>query len=165
VSEFPRREQGNPVDVTGGLSAESLLRRPVRLRGIRLGFPADVLLDVEAMRVVGLEIACGDDERRFLPLAAARVRDDEIAVGSALLLLEGDDLSFYRRRGRMLSAMRGRRVSLAGRHAGVLKDVVVGDDGAVTMLELETGDGRGPARIRVPFDASVAIDDAPASAA
>jgi len=134
----------------------------VRLRGIRLGHPADVLLDVESMRVVGLEVACGDDERRFLPLAAARVREDEIAVGSALLLLEGDDLAFYRRRGRMLSAMRGKPVTLAGRAAGILRDVVVDPDGGVAALSLETADG---ARMDVRVDATVAIGDAPATAA
>jgi hypothetical protein len=166
VNEFPTNRSGNDLDVTGEqLSAQSLLRRPVRLHGIRLGHPADVLLDRESLRVVGLEVACGDDERRFLPLAAARVHDDEIAVHSALMLLEGDDLSFYRRRGRMLSAMRGRSVSHAGRHVGILRDVVLDADGAVSMLEVETTGGPAPVRIRVPLDATVAIEQAPASAA
>jgi hypothetical protein len=114
------------------------------------------------MRVVGVEVACGDDERRFLPLAAARLRDDELAVGSALLLLEGDDLGFYRRRGRLLSALRGRTVTLAGRPTGVLRDLVLTPDGVVVALEVETPTA---ARARVRVDADVQIADAPASAA
>jgi sporulation protein YlmC with PRC-barrel domain len=147
------------------LSAASLLGRPVCLRGIRLGRPSDVLLDRSTMRVVGLEVACGDDVRRFLPLAAARVHDDEIAIRSALLLLEGDDLAFYRRRGRLLSAMRGRAVTLGGRPVGVLRDVLLDGDGAVTQLEVLTGDGRDPARLQVPLDGTVAIAESPATAA
>ena len=153
------------TDGTRTLSAASLLGRPVRLRGIRLGRPSDVLLDRATMRVVGLEVKCGDDAQRFLPLAAARVHDDEIAVRSALLLLEGDDLAFYRRRGLLLSAMRGRGVTLAGRPVGVLRDVLLDAEGAVTLLEVETRDGRDPVRIRVPLDSTVAIADSPASAA
>jgi sporulation protein YlmC with PRC-barrel domain len=153
------------TDGTRALSAGSLLGRPVCLRGIRLGRPTDVLLDPASMRVVGLEVACGDDVRRFLPLAAATVHDDEIAVRSALLLLEGDDLSFYRRRGRLLSAMRGRGVTLAGRPVGVLRDVLLARDGAVTQLEVETRDGPNAVRVRVPLEGTVAVDESPATAA
>ncbi len=162
MSEFSRSGAGQKEGVTRALSADSLLGRPVRLRGIRLGHPSDVLLDAAPLRVVGLEVACGDESRRFLPLAAARVREDEIALGSALLLLQGDDLAFYRRRGRMLSAMRGKTVSFAGRPAGVLRDVIFDPEGLVTVLELEGADG---ARLRVRPDATVVVDDAPASAA
>jgi hypothetical protein len=137
----------------------------VRLRGIPLGRPSDVLLDRATLRVVGLEVACGDEALRFLPLAAAHVHDDEIAVGSALMLLEGDDLAFYRRRGRLLSAMRGNGVTLRGRPVGVLRDVLLDADGAVSMLEVATGDGGGPSRIRVPLDGTVAIAESPATAA
>jgi sporulation protein YlmC with PRC-barrel domain len=165
MTEFPRATRGNDGAVTRALSASSLLGRPVRMRGIRLGRPSDVLLDRATMRVVGLEVACGDDVRRFLPLAAARVHDDEIAVRSALHLLEGDDLAFYRRRGRLLSAMRGRVVTLAGRPVGVLRDVLLDADGAVTLLEVETRDGRDPVRTQVPLDSTVAIADSPATAA
>ena len=165
MTEFPGPGRGNEGAVTTPLSAASLLGRPVRLRGIRLGRPSDVLLDRTTMRVVGLEVACGDDARRFLPLAAAHVHDDEIAVRSALLLLEGDDLAFYRRRGRLLSAMRGSGVTLAGRPVGVLRDVLLDPDGVVTLLEVETRDGRVPARIKVPLDGTVAIAESPATAA
>ena len=165
MTEFPRAARGNDGIVARALSAASLLGRPVRLRGIRLGRPSDVLLERETMRAVGLEVVCGDEVRRFLPLAAAHVHDDEIAVRSALLLLEGDDIAFYRRRGRPLSALRGRGVTLAGRPVGVLRDVLLEPDGTVTLLEVETRDGRDPVRIRVPLDGTVAIADPPANAA
>lgn len=162
---FHRDAHGEDGVVTGVISAGSLLRRPVRLRGIRLGRPTDLLLDVEAMRVVGLEVVCGDDARRFLPLAAARVREDEIAVGSALLLLEGDDVGFYRRRGLSLAALRGRRVVLSGRPAGVLRDVGIAPDGRVTRLVVELPHGRAPVRVDVPEGATLALAAAAAPAA
>jgi hypothetical protein len=162
---FKHDGDGKEGIVTGVLTAESLLRRPVRVRGIRLGRPADLLLDLEAMRVAGLEVLCGDDVRRFLPLAAGRVHEDEIAVGSALLLLEGDDLGFYRRRGRMLSTLRGRQVTLSGRPVGALRDVEVARDGRVTALSVELPQGGGPLRVDVPEGAALALAAAAAPAA
>lgn len=45
---------------------------------------------------------CGDDVERFLVLETADVREEEIAVDSAFLLLE--DVDFYRARSRSLRA-------------------------------------------------------------
>jgi hypothetical protein len=73
------------------------------MHGIQLARPVEALVDPTADRVVGLEIVCGDGARRFLPYAVAEVRDDEIAVDSALTLLEEGDLAFYRPRTRALS--------------------------------------------------------------
>jgi hypothetical protein len=84
----------------GSDRATELLRLPVRLDGIRLGQCIDVVLDDAGERVVGVVVLCGDDEERFLVLDAAQVRDGEIAVSSALVLLE--DVDFYRRRGRSI---------------------------------------------------------------
>ena len=56
-----------------GLKGEELLRLPVCFNGIELGRPVDVLLDRQASRAVGLEVVCGNDERRFLPLAVTTV--------------------------------------------------------------------------------------------
>jgi len=87
-------------------SARELLRLPViTLQGIRLGRCVDVVLDDEGERVVGVVVVCGDGAERFLVLDAARVRDDAIAVSSALVLLE--DVDFYRQRGRSLCDLRG----------------------------------------------------------
>jgi hypothetical protein len=78
--------------------AQELLQLPVTMDGIRLGRSIEVVVDDEAERVVGVVVLCGDESERFLVLDAAEVRPSEIAVGSALVLLE--DVDFYRRRGR-----------------------------------------------------------------
>jgi hypothetical protein len=78
-----------------------LLNRRVLTRGIELGRVVDVILD-EASEPIGLDVRCGDGERRFLPLAIARVGEDDIEVDSPLMLLETDQLDFYRARGRAL---------------------------------------------------------------
>jgi hypothetical protein len=138
-----------------GLSAEALLRRPVRARGIKLGQPTDLVLDAERMHAVGLDVRCGDETHRFLPLGAARIGKDEITIGSALLLLEEADLSFYRRRGRTFSSLRGRPVRRGRTELGLLRDVVLGADGAVRELVL-AGENGGR---RVPADPSLRIGE------
>ena len=80
--------------------AANLLQLPVVLDGIRLGRCVDVVLDDDGGRVIGVVVLCGDDTERFLVLDAADVQDGEIAVSSALLLLE--DVDFYRQRGTSL---------------------------------------------------------------
>jgi sporulation protein YlmC with PRC-barrel domain len=89
----------------GSRTARELLELPVTLDGIRLGRCVDVVLDDQLERVVGVIVRCGDATERFLVLEAAQVRDDAIAVSSALLLL--DDVDFYRRHGRLLRDRRG----------------------------------------------------------
>lgn len=84
----------------GSRSATELLQLPVQLHGIKLGQPVDVLLDEDGAKVLGIVVLCGDDVERFLALPAAEVREDEIAVESAFLLVE--DVDFYRERGRSL---------------------------------------------------------------
>jgi hypothetical protein len=86
----------------GSRSASELLQLPVQLHGIRLGHPVDVLLDQDSERPLGLVVLCGDEVERFLVLETADVREDEIKVGSAFLLLE--DVDFYRERTRSLRA-------------------------------------------------------------
>jgi hypothetical protein len=87
-----------------GLSGEELLGLPVRFNGIELGRPVDVLFDREVSRAVGLEVVCGDDERRFLPLSVTTVDGDSIAIGSPFLLVDESGLSFYREEARTLRA-------------------------------------------------------------
>lgn len=130
-----------------GLSGDELLRLPVRLHGIELGRPVDIVVDVGARRAVGLELVCGDRAHRFLPLGAATLTTDEIALDSALAVL--DDGAFYRERGRALSELRGSVVSRGGEEAGHLDDVVVGDEGELIALVLDGG--------RVPFAAELTV--------
>jgi hypothetical protein len=81
----------------------TLLSLPVRMRGIQLGRPLAALLDESGQRLVGLELLCGDGAHRFLPYSVAEVRDDEIVVESALMLLDERHLAFYRDRARALA--------------------------------------------------------------
>jgi hypothetical protein len=92
------------------LTGAELLALPVRLHGVQLGRPVDLLLDRNTLRTVGLDVLCGDEVHRFLPLPTASVSDDEIAILSPLVLLEQDQLDFYRSKTFALSTLRGRPV-------------------------------------------------------
>jgi hypothetical protein len=109
----------------GSRSATELLQLPVRLNGIRLGRPVDVLLDSAEWRALGFVVLCGDDNSRFLVFAAADLREDAIDVSSALLLLE--DAEFYRDRSRSLRDLLGPE----------LRDLLVTRDGSVEALVVE----------------------------
>ena len=79
-----------------------LLNRRVLTGGIELGRVVDVIFDLTGENAIGLDVRCKDGENRFLPMAAADVREGEVTVGSSLLLLERDQLDFYRTKGRAL---------------------------------------------------------------
>jgi len=83
--------------------ASELLSLPVRMHGIQLGTPVAALIDAGADRLLGLEILCRDGMLRFLPFAVADVREDEIALPSALTLIDERDLEYYRRHARRLA--------------------------------------------------------------
>jgi hypothetical protein len=87
----------------GGREASALLGLPVRIRGIQLGHPVDVLIDSHADRMLGLELVCGDGARRFLPFAVAQIRPHEIEVRSVLALIDESGLGYYRRHSRRLA--------------------------------------------------------------
>jgi uncharacterized protein YrrD len=132
-------------------SGAELLGLPVRLHGLQLGQPTDLLLDRDGMRAVGLDIVCGDGAHRFLPLPTVAVDDGAIAITSPLVLLEADELSFYRSRSFALSALRGRPVERKSTRLGILRDVVIADDGELLALLVEH-DGSTE---RIPFDAEL----------
>jgi hypothetical protein len=102
----------------------------VRLRGIQLGRPVDMLLDVEAWHALGFVVLCGDESQRFLPFAASQPGDEEIAVGSALMLLE--DVAFYADRGASFRSLLDGEVE-----GGTLRDVEIDATGTATTLEIE----------------------------
>jgi sporulation protein YlmC with PRC-barrel domain len=145
--------------VLGGRSAEALLRLPVRLNGIHLGQPTDLVLDAEGTRAVGLEVRCADAEVRFLPLPAARISDREIEIGSPLLLLEED--SFYRSRSQTLGSLRGVAVDRGQRRLGTLTDVLLADDGKVDALVVQATSGIR----RVRLDRNVRVSSEPSGRA
>lgn len=146
-------DEGNVEGVRAGVSVEGLLRRPVVLRGIRLGRPTDVALDAATLRAVGFDIRCGDGVDRFLPLPAARLREREIAVGSALMLLDEGDAAFYRRGIRRFGTLVGARVERRGELLGTLRDVLLGPEGTIQALRV-AADGR---TLDLPFDESLTI--------
>ena len=133
-------------------TGDELRSRPVCIRGIQLGRVVELLVDPAGLRLIGFDIRCGDDAVRFLPVAATRIRDQELEVRSALLLLDENDTSFYRRRTRPLSELRELPVRAEDGVAGRLRDVLVEEDGGIAELVLE--DGR-----RVPAGSSVRLDD------
>jgi hypothetical protein len=114
----------------GSRPATELLQLPVRLHGIRLGQPVDLLLDPVEWRALGLVVHCGDEGSRFLVFAAADLLEDAIEVSSVLLLLE--DVGFYRDRSRSLRDLLGDE----------LRDLLVTPDGRVEALVVER-DGVG----------------------
>ena len=137
-----------------GLAGDSLLQLPVRLHGIAIGRPVDLIVDPDG-RILGVDVLCRDEQHRFLPLAAAEVLEDEIRVESALTLLEDRELAFYRERGRTLAGLRGSPVLAGDKPVGPLRDVVVGDGGAIEAVIVgENGTSR-----RIPFGADVRFGD------
>ncbi|HEV8688405.1 MAG TPA: hypothetical protein VGQ84_14075 [Gaiellaceae bacterium] len=124
-----------------GGSVEKLLRLPVRLRGIQLGRPVDLVLDRNARRGLGLEVICGDDEHRFLPLAVGHRGDDAIEVRSPLVLLAEAELAFYTSRGSTFASLRGTEVLVCGEPVGTLEDLVLAVDGSIETVAVATEAG------------------------
>jgi hypothetical protein len=135
----------------GSMVSADVLALPVRMHGIGLGRSVELIVDVDVRRVLGFEVRCGDDTHRFLPLAAAHVRDGEIAIASPLILL--DELAFYRARGHGLGTLRGARVASAGGEVGTLRDVVFDGDGSIRELVVATAAGER----RIPPGAGVRV--------
>jgi hypothetical protein len=135
------------------LSGDRLLELPVRLRGVQLGRPVELLLDRETLRAVGFDVLCRDDIHRFLPFPTATLSDDAILIRSPLVLLEEDELDFYRSRALALTALHGRSVERNRRRLGTLRDVVIAASGDLVDVIVET-DGRTE---RIPFDLSVKL--------
>ena len=106
-----------------GRLAGELLRLPVRTRDIVIGRPVDVLVDPMRARAVGFDVLCRDDEHRFLPWTAAIVGDAAISVESPIVMLEEEQLAFYRTRARSLREL-----------APVLGNVLIGPDGALEIV-------------------------------
>jgi hypothetical protein len=126
-------------------AGDELLALPLRLHGIELGRPVDILLDRDGLRAVGLDVLCRDDVHRFLPLMTASITDEGLDILSPLVLLEEDELDFYRSRTFALRSLRGGAVQRRGREIGSLSDVVVATDGSLLTVILGNGD-------RISFD-------------
>ncbi len=124
--------------------ASAMLGREVRYRGIKLGVVADVLIDLPSRRALGFEVACGDDARRFLPLAASEAVDDRVDVPSALVLL--DEL-FYRERSQSFRSLRGTVARRGALELGVTRDFVIESDARVVAAVVDSGGRIGAIRL------------------
>jgi sporulation protein YlmC with PRC-barrel domain len=141
---------------------DELLGLPVRLHGIQLGRPVELLLDRDTMRVIGLDVRCGDGVHRFLPLTTALLSASELSIRSPLVLLEGGQLDFYRSRTLGLGALRGRAVEgKGGGTVGTLVDVVLAPDGALVALIVE----QNGSKRSVPYDGTLVLPPKRRSAA
>jgi uncharacterized protein YrrD len=83
-----------------------LLNRRVVTGGIELGRVVDVILDETGDRAIGLDVRCKDGVHRFLPIATVDLGEEDVVIESPLVLLETDQLDFYRTRGRALRSSR-----------------------------------------------------------
>src|SRR5215471_14088601 len=127
------------MEKMGSRSATGLLQLPLRLHGIRLGRPVELLLDLAEWRALGFVVLCGDESTRFLVFAAVDLQKDAIEVPSALLLLE--DVEFYRHRSRSLRGLLGDPVVSEGRELGELHDLLLIQDGSVESFVVEQDEG------------------------
>ena len=123
----------------GGHTSSELLSLPVRLHGIQVGWPVDLVLDPVSLRALGLEVRCGDGAHRFLSLATARVGAEAIRIDSGFTLV--DDIAFYRTRGTALASLRGGRVERGGRGLGRLKEVRLASDGSIVSVVAVSPEG------------------------
>ncbi len=120
-------------------SGDELLHLPVCVDGTELGRPTDLLVDLDRLRVVGLNVRCEQGAERFLPLAAAELAGEQINASSSLALL--DESAYYGRHGASLRSLRGTSVDLAGRLVGTLSDIVLRSDGEVTRIVVKGESG------------------------
>jgi hypothetical protein len=155
LSEFSASRRRAESARVPGLSAEQLLRFPVRLEGLDVGRAVDVILDPGHGRALGLDILCHDEVHRFLPLAAADVDGDVIKLSSAFALVDDSGFEFYRGRTSSLRMLKGTNVARAGRDLGALRDVVVSSAGDIEAFVVEAENGAE----RVPVGPGVQLDD------
>jgi hypothetical protein len=127
--------------IEAAVAGDRLLELPVRLHGILLGRPVELLVDPGRGRAIALEVVCGDERHRLLPLAAATIGEEEISISSALLLADAEHAPFYRERTSRLATLRGTPVARNGRPLGTLGDVVVGANGQIEAVLVESRSG------------------------
>jgi len=152
-SRFAREggKRNHAADNARSSSGGELLHLPVCVDGAELGRPTDLLVDLDRLRVVGLNVRCDQGAERFLPLAAAELADEQIKASSSLALL--DESAYYGEHGASLRSLRGAAVDLAGRRVGTLTDIVLRADGEVTrvIVRAESGELRrlGAKHVRI----------------
>jgi sporulation protein YlmC with PRC-barrel domain len=140
--------------VRSPLSAEELLQFPVRLDSIDVGRAVDLIVDPVQKRALGLDVLCRDDVHRFLPLAAAEVRESEIRLTSPFALVDDDGFEFYRGRASSLRQLKGMQVARQGRDLGSIRDVVISPSGEIEAFVVAAGEDE----VTVPVEPELSID-------
>ena len=100
---------------------EQLLKLPVLVRGVKLGRAVDLIVAPGRGRALGFEVLCGDGAHRFLPFAVATVDQDAIRIDSPLVLLDFDQVGFYREQASSLRELNGRAAKLLVHRDGTLE--------------------------------------------
>ena len=121
-------------------SGGELMHLPVCVNGAELCRPIDLLVDLDRLRVVGLNVRCGQGARLFLPLAAAKLSREQINASSRLALL--DESAYYSEHGTSLRSLRGAAVDFSGRQVGTLDDIVLRANGDVTRVVVKGESGK-----------------------
>jgi hypothetical protein len=78
------------------------------------------------------------------------IRDDGLTIHSPLVLLEEDELGFYRARAFTLTSLRGKPVTRKQRSLGTLRDVAFAPDGRLLAVVLDNGE-------RVSYDVTLGL--------
>jgi hypothetical protein len=77
--------------VTGEEPLAPLLGAPCRVRDVRVGHIAGIYVDADHGRVIGLDVTCPEQTRRFLPWLAVEVDGGHVRADSALLLVDAGE--------------------------------------------------------------------------
>jgi hypothetical protein len=101
--------------------AYELLELPVRVRGIELGRPVDLLIHPQEGRALGFDVLCGDQAHRFLPFVVAAVQEDAIEIDSPFLLLDFGQVDFYREQATTLRDLNGDGADIVVREDGTIE--------------------------------------------
>jgi hypothetical protein len=110
-----------PATISKMRRAEELLTLPVRLLGVKLGRVVDLIVAPDRSRALGFDVLCRDGAHRFLPFAVATVDADSIKIDSPLVLLDFDQVGFYREQASSLRELNGEAARLVVRPDGTLE--------------------------------------------
>ena len=139
-----------PTATVYGLALERaglihLHRDRVRLRGVsvegtNVGTIVDVMLDLQARKVVGFCVRLAEGDARFVPLVAVvALGPCGIELGSPLHLMH--DIGFYNGAGMPLATLLGRPVGCRHQPAASIADVIA-DLSTGDVVAVELSDGR-----------------------
>jgi hypothetical protein len=151
----PLAFEGDGAAPSEGERAGAMLARAVRIRGIDVGDPVDVLLDPDLRCALGLEVHCRDGVNRFLPWLSGAFGAEELSVDFPLALLDGPQLDYYRERAVPLNVLRRLTVDDSNGSSARIEDVLVDARGRICALVVAEIDGEravDPRRVKLDGD-------------